>query len=306
MTLVEKIFNCFKNRENFTLQEAYQQNTEKPQETVGARIYEKIGVKFERVAKGVYRTINCEEEQCLLIEGNGRDLSMLKDNSIDCILTDHPWLDRKSNKGGTRDFAEYDCFRYTLNDFKEKARVLKEGCFLVEVLPAENENNYEYLYQIKNYAKEAGFLYYSKVTWKKGNFVSNTGRKAKNTQDIMFFSKGKARSMRIDKKKSDSTGQIHYMSGSNGMLPTMFDIQPVSKKNKIHQSELPVELCEEILEYVTYQGEIVLDSFAGSGAVGVAALNKKRSCILIEILKENIEKIKNRFKGVVYQTVLES
>lgn len=285
MTLVEKIFNCFKNRENFTLQEAYQQNTEKLQETVRARIYEKIGVKFERVAKGVYRTINCEEEQCLLIEGNGRDLSMLKDNSIDCILTDHPWLDRKSNKGGTRDFAEYDCFRYTLNDFKEKARVLKEGCFLVEVLPAENENNYEYLYQIKNYAKEAGFLYYSKVTWKKGNFVSNTGRKAKNTQDIMFFSKGKARSMRIDKKKSDSTGQIHYMSGSNGMLPTMFDIQPVSKKNKIHQSELPVELCEEILEYVTYQGEIVLDSFAGSGAVGVAALNKKRNCILIEILK---------------------
>ena len=79
MTLVEKIFNCFKNRENFTLQEAYQQNTEKPQETVRARIYEKIGVKFERVAKGVYRTINCEEEQCLLIEGNGRDLSMLKD-----------------------------------------------------------------------------------------------------------------------------------------------------------------------------------------------------------------------------------
>lgn len=306
MTLVEKIFNCFKNRENFTLQEAYQQNTEKLQETVRARIYEKIGVKFERVAKGVYRTINCEEEQCLLIEGNGRDLSMLKDNSIDCILTDHPWLDRKSNKGGTRDFAEYDCFRYTLNDFKEKARVLKEGCFLVEVLPAENENNYEYLYQIKNYAKEAGFLYYSKVTWKKGTFVSNTGRKAKNTQDIMLFSKGKARSMRIDKKKSDSTGQIHYMSGSNGMLPTMFDIQPVSKKNKIHQSELPVELCEEILEYVTYQGEIVLDSFAGSGAVGVAALNKKRSCILIEILKENIEKIKNRFKGVVYQTVLES
>lgn len=306
MTLVEKIFNCFKNRGNFTLQEAYQESMEKPQETVRARIYEKIGVKFERVAKGVYRTINCEEEQCLLIEGNGRDLSMLKDNSIDCILTDHPWLDRKSNKGGTRDFAEYDCFRYTLNDFKEKARVLKEGCFLVEVLPAENENNYEYLYQIKNYAKKAGFLYYSKVTWKKGTFVSNTGRKAKNTQDIMFFSKGKARSMRIDKKKSDSTGQIHYMSGSNGMLPTMFDIQPVSKKNKIHQSELPVELCEEILEYVTYQGEIVLDSFAGSGAVGVAALNKKRSCILIEILKENIEKIKNRFKGVVYQTVLES
>ena len=115
----------------------------------------------------------------------------------------------------------------------------------------------------------------------------------------MIFSKGKARNMRYDKKKSDMTGEKHYM------LPTMFDVQPVARKNKIHQSELPVELCEKILEYVTYEGEIVLDSFAGSGAVGVAALNKKRSCILIEILKENIEKIKTRFNSDLYQAALE-
>ena len=305
MTLVEKIFNCFKNSDSFSLQEAYQQNVDKSQETVRARIYEKIGVKFERIAKGVYRTISDKDEQCVVIEGDGRDLSMIKDSSIDCILTDHPWLDTKSNKGGTRAFAEYDCFRYTLDDFKEKARVLKDGCFLVEILPAENENNYEYLYQIKQYAKKAGFVYYSKVPWKKGTFVSNTGRKAKNTQDVMIFSKGKARNMRFDKKKSDITGEKHYMSGCNGMLPTMFDIQPVARKNKVHQSELPVELCEEILDYVTYEGEIVLDSFAGSGAVGVAALNKKRSCILIEILKENIDKIRARFNGILYQTALE-
>ena len=305
MTLVENLFNCFKDCESFSLQDAYQQNPDKPQETIRARIYEKIGIKFERVAKGVYRTIDNKNEQCVLIEGNGRDLSMLKDSSIDCILTDHSWLDVKSNKGGTRAFALYDCFRYTLEDFKEKARVLKDGCFLVEVLPAENENNYEYLYQIKKYAKEAGFIYYSKVPWKKGTFVSNTGRKAKNTQDIMIFSKGKARNMRYDKKKSDMTGEKHYMSGCKGMLPTMFDVQPVARKNKIHQSELPVELCEKILEYVTYEGEIVLDSFAGSGAVGVAALNKKRSCILIEILKENIEKIKTRFNSDLYQAALE-
>lgn len=51
-----------------------------------------------------------------------------------------------------------------------------------------------------------------------GTFVSNTGRKAKNTQDVMIFSKGKARNMRYDKKKSDITGTDCYMSGCNGML----------------------------------------------------------------------------------------
>ena len=121
----------------------------------------------------------------------------------------------------------------------------------------------------------------------------------------MIFSEGKARSMRYDKKKSQNTGIDCFMSGCNGMLPTMFDFPPVPKKNRIHQSELPVELCEAILEYVTYEGEVVLDSFAGSGAVGVAALNKKRNCILIEILKENIEKIKARFNSFIYETVLE-
>ena len=236
-------------------------------------------------------------EACIVIEGDGRDLSMLKDGSIDCILTDYPWLDMKSNKGGTRAFAQYDCFKYTLEDFEEKARVLKEGCFLVEILPAENENNYEYLYQIKQYAKQAGFVYYAKVTWKKGTFVSNTGRKAKNSQDVMIFSKGKARNMRIDKKKTDATGELSFMSGCNGMLPTMFDVQPVPRKDRIHQSELPLSLCEQILQFVTYEGEVVLDSFAGSGVVGEAALNIKRNCILIEILTENIEKIKNRLQG---------
>ena len=84
------------------------------------------------------------------------------------------------------------------------------------------------------------------------------------------------------------------MSGTAKMLPTMFDVQPVSKNKKIHQSELPLSLCEQILNYVTYEGETVLDSFAGSGVVGEAALNLKRNCILIEIAKENIEKIKRR------------
>ena len=40
---------------------------------------------------------------------------------------------------------------------------------------------------------------------------------------------------------------------------------------------------------------IVLDSFAGSGVVGEAALNLHRNCILIEIAKENIRKIQKRF-----------
>jgi len=40
-------------------------------------------------------------------------------------MTDHPWLDRKSNKGGSRSFSDYDCFKYSIEDFKEKARNMR-------------------------------------------------------------------------------------------------------------------------------------------------------------------------------------
>ena len=119
MTLADKIRLCFKDHESFTLQDAYEKNEDKPKETVRARIYDNLGIKFKRIAKGVYRTLD-NESSCVVLEGDGRDLSMLKDNSIDCIFTDHPWLDIKSNKGGSRSFADYTCFKYTQEDFFEK------------------------------------------------------------------------------------------------------------------------------------------------------------------------------------------
>lgn len=285
----------------FTLQEVYQAIPDKPQTTIRGRIYDNLGIKFEKISRGLFRTIK-GKNQCIVIEGDGRDLSILEDNSITAIITDHAW-DSKANKGGNRNFAsEYNTFTYELSDFKEKARVLKDGCFLVEILPAENESNFEYLYEIKKMAQECGLNYYACVDWKKGSFVSNTGRKSKNTESVMFFSKGKARNLRIDVKKTKATGEVHYMSGTNGMLPTCFDVEPVPKNRKIHQSEKPVALFEQIIGYITKDGEngVILDQGAGSGAVGEAALNKNFNCILIEILKENVKKIVNRLSAVRY------
>lgn len=123
--LAERLWQCFQNQEEFTLQEAYASEPDMPKESVRARIYENLGRRFEKIARGVY-SIKGQKETCILLEGDGRDLSFLKAESIDCIIADHPWLDQKSNHGGNRAFAEYDCFRYTEQDFQEKARVLKE------------------------------------------------------------------------------------------------------------------------------------------------------------------------------------
>ena len=219
----------FKDTEYFSIQDANElvlehQNRDVNTESIRARIYEGINKGlFERVGKGLY-TVTRKNEQgqeatCLVMNGNGRDLSMFKDNSLDAIITDHPYNLEKSLKGGNRNFADYEKFLYTEEDFKEKQRVLKPGAFLVEFLPEENGDNYEYLYQVKQYAKKAGLEYYAKVPWQKTGFVANTGRKSKFTEDICFFSKGKARNLRPDAKKNKAYDETHSVVEFKEYIP---------------------------------------------------------------------------------------
>lgn len=319
-TIQASLFDYFKDCDEFSLKEAEEVvnntlNMGVKLPSVRARIYEGINKGlFTKVARGVYKTSQngCE---CLLINGDGRDLSMFADNSIDAIITDHPY-DLSTNKGGNRNFADsYTCFQYNEQDFNEKFRVLKQGAFLVEFLPEESGGNWEYLTKIKNMAKESGFLYYAKVSWIKGNQVNNTGRKSSNCEDILFLSKGKARNLRLDTKKNiaeleqhglSSKGksseeikdlllsnnlEVHYMSGTNGMLPTAFVFEPPSKKERIHQAQKPKELYKAIEKYITSEFERVLDQFSGSCSIGEASLEINRNCIMFEIDKDMIDDV---------------
>lgn len=283
----------------FTFSELYKANPEVPKESIRARVYENLGKFFKRLGRNLYAVIKGSVE-CILIQGDGRKVEFIPDGFAHLILNDHPWHNPLANKGGNRDFTPYDCFTYTVEDFKEKYRILQEGGFLVEFLPEESETNFEYLYKIKKMALEAGFRYYAKVPWVKGTLKCNTGRKSSNIEDVMIFSKGKARALRFDKKKTERTGTVHYMSGSNGMLPTEFNVQPIASKDKTHKSEKPVELIRMIISHLTKAWDRVIDQFAGSGVTGEACLTlpEPRQCILIESSKEYAANIAKRLNCI--------
>lgn len=328
-TIQMNLFQYFLDEEQFSMKEATNlvnniKNMNVNNESIRARVYEGVekGI-FTKISRGVYKVtsqIEGNSNTCLLINGDGRDLSMLKDKSIDGIITDHPYDLQKALKGGNRKFATFELFRYESKDFKEKQRVLKEGAFLVEFLPEESEVNFDYLYEIKKMAQDNGFKYFAKVAWKKGTFISNTGRKSKNVEDVMIFSNGEPRSLKLDAKKNfavankndlDVKGKssyeirdmlqennldVYYMKGTNGMLPTAFDYQPKNTKEKIMEAEKPVELIEEIIEYISKPYETLLDQYAGSGNFIIACNNKNRNGIAIEKDNDMFEKMKNNIE----------
>lgn len=94
-TIQMNLFDYFYEDESFTIKEATEViNTVKDMkindESVRARIYEGVerGI-FSKISRGVYQVtsqIKGKATRCLLINGDGRDLSSIPDKSIDALL----------------------------------------------------------------------------------------------------------------------------------------------------------------------------------------------------------------------------
>jgi len=263
-----------------------------PDASIRARLYENSD-RFERIARGVFMLAG-EESASLIIEGDGRSLDMVEDRSIDCIITDHPWDCSKSNRGGNRSFADYSTFNYVQEDFDAKARVLKDGAYLVEFLPVESEANWRYLAEVKQMAYKAGFRLYASCIWRKARGGFNTGRTTKGVEQVVIFSKGAPR--RLSRKG------VPYMT--RNMLDFEIDI-PISRARKAHKAEKPVELYKYLIENLTDEREAVLDQFGGSCNAARACAETNRFGIVFETCADYVSAAAERF-GAVRLAVLES
>lgn len=263
----------------------YESNSNTVHDSARAVIYRNEAT-FKRVCKGVYM-LNGEKSTSLLINGDGRKLKEIEDNSIDCIITDHPWEDKKAHRSGNQKaFADYKVFRYEIDDFKAKARVLKDGAYLVEFLPVESATNYDYLYEIKKMAKECGLSYYTHCIWRNApEGTINTGKTCKGVQQLVIFSKGKPRKLSRPGVAGYQTKEI-----------LKYEIEILLKaKDKQHQAEKPVALYEYLINNLTEEHDICLDQFGGSCNMVKAAVNTNRFSIVYELAKDFVEKAVNRY-----------
>ncbi len=76
---------------------------------------------------------------------------------------------------------------------------------------------------------------------------------------------------------------------------TFENIRPYKGK---HPAEKPVELLEHAIISTTYEDDIVLDCFAGSGSTAVAALKNNRRSISVEIDEQWVSQIECLLKGL--------
>ena len=113
----------------------------------------------------------------------------------------------------------------------------------------------------------------------------------KGTQDIdTVFEEAKKEAKRMlnDRKKTED-GLVQCV------IPNTITYSGGLGKNKIHPTQKPVEILEYFIELCTNPGDLVLDTFAGSGSTGVAAKNTGRDCVLVERDANMFAKMSERF-----------
>lgn len=70
----------------------------------------------------------------------------------------------------------------------------------------------------------------------------------------------------------------------------------VSKKNRYHPTQKPIELLERYILLHTKENETIFDSYMGSGSTGIACQNTNRNFIGFELDEKYFEIAKNRLE----------
>ena len=212
-----------------------------------------------------------------------KGMSKLKDNSIDLIVTDPPYLmDYKTNR---RNDKGHDFCKAIIGDndedliksfIKESYRVLKDNSAMYVFC---NSNRIDFF---KKEIETAGFKIKNIIVWVKNNWTAGDLKASfgKQYEFIILANKGRA-----------------FFNGKR--LSDVWEFDKVVGKNQLHQNQKPLELIERMILKHSKPGGLVLDPFMGSGTTGVACIKHGRKFIGYELDKRYFEIAEKRIKEVV-------
>jgi site-specific DNA-methyltransferase (adenine-specific) len=148
---------------------------------------------------------------------------------------------------------------------------------------------------------DLGFLMRGEIIWNKASSSSSSTAwgswlSAKNPtlrdihEYILVFSKGKFSRENIGRKNTISKEEFLEFTKSVWTFPA----ESATKVG--HPAPFPIELPYRLIQLYTFEGEIVLDPFIGSGQTAIAAIKTRRHYIGYDINEEYVKLAEERIK----------
>jgi site-specific DNA-methyltransferase (adenine-specific) len=151
-------------------------------------------------------------------------------------------------------------------------------------------------------ALELGFLMRGEIIWDKassaspstawGSWRSPANPTLRDTHEyILVFSKDSF-SRKAPQQRATTISRDEFLE----FTKSVWTFPAESAKKVGHPAPFPVELPYRLIQLYTFEGEVVLDPFAGSGATCIAALKSNRFYVAYEISEEYVRLAERRVK----------
>jgi site-specific DNA-methyltransferase (adenine-specific) len=239
-----------------------------------------------------------------IILGDAREiLRRLPDKCIHLMITSPPY---NVGKEYDQDLTLGEYLDFIGDVMREVYRVLVWGgrvCFNVANLGRRPYIPlHAYLIHV---FEEIGFLFRGEIIWDKGDAVSGASTAWGSWQSalnpvlrdqheyIIVLSKGSFKRSRGDKKDTITREEFLEFTRSVWRFP------PESAKKVGHPAPFPEELPYRCIQLYSFEGDVVLDPFAGSGTTCVVALKTGRHFVGIDIEEKYVTMANNRIKEVL-------
>ena len=224
----------------------------------------------------------------IIFNKSAEKMDDLIDNCISLTVTSPPY---NVGKLSDNNLSDEDYWKLMRQCFKEVYRVTESGGRLV--LNVANLGRKPYIpfsNMFTDLMLDLGFLMRGEIIWQKSkganaNFAWGSWLSASNPviRDIheycLVFSK---EGMSKGSKGKSTIEKEEFMESTL----SIWNINPARAKKIGHPAPFPVELAERFINLYSYEKDLILDPFIGSGTTALAASKLKRSYIGYEVNAE--------------------
>ena len=218
-----------------------------------------------------------------IIPRSSENMQEIPDNSLHLMVTSPPY---NVTKEYDADLSLEEYLLLLRNVYSETYRVLVDGGRACVNVANLGRRPYLPLSDfISGIMLKIGFQMRGEIIWNKGagagvSMAWGSWQSASNPvlrdvhEYILVFSKGSF-SRKIPENKENTIAKEQFMEWTK----SVWTINPESAQKVGHPAPFPVELPYRLIQLYTFQGDVILDPFMGSGTTAIAALKTGRKYV---------------------------